>query len=327
MVDQQAPATSGKVFGLLPQRRDLSFVNWLRLWLFAFVSSRSHAPQVHTDEIYQVVDAQQSLHHERPSVIFDPTYFCDTLLLNSASACTSESQQHDRSLVAHARLCALLHKIQHTRASSSWDRYTTSELISCYEKWNIDLDRWWAEQGIETGDIPTDMALALFRLFARTYLNLAASKERGLGNDPSQWRFRAASVRAAVEMLRAVQEEPFSSGLNLLLPFYVKVSPIPLFPRSMSLTSMQMVWLSAMLLLSSLQQPVVVLLACNASEGSSRLPLSQQSSLTPSLHRVRAHWESSRWPRGGASPGDERMPCCSSGITSWDPGDAGDHQW
>lgn len=73
------------------------------------------------------------------------------------------------------------------------------------------------------------MALTMFRLFARTYLNLAGSKERHLGQDPAQWRFKATAVRAAWEMLQVAVEEPWASNLNLQLPFYVKVRSFPLF--------------------------------------------------------------------------------------------------
>lgn len=50
----------------------------------------------------------------------DPNYFSDTLLLGSLSSTGASEQQRDRELVAHARLCALLQRIQYTRMSPGW---------------------------------------------------------------------------------------------------------------------------------------------------------------------------------------------------------------
>lgn len=76
----------------------------------------------------------------------------------------------------------------------------------------------------------------MFRFFARVYLNLAASKEPGLGDSVEKWRFREASVRAAWDMLSFVRNEPALTSLNVLLPFYIKVSFLPFVDGSWILT-------------------------------------------------------------------------------------------
>ncbi|KAI5476487.1 hypothetical protein MNV49_007666, partial [Pseudohyphozyma bogoriensis] len=108
------------LFGLLPARRELTLPNWFRLWLFGFI-----------------IDAQQSLHHERAAPIFDPTYFCDSLLMHSA---TKAEEQADRELVAHARICALLLRIVWVRGSPGWAASSAEEMILAQEQWNTDID-------------------------------------------------------------------------------------------------------------------------------------------------------------------------------------------
>jgi hypothetical protein len=98
------------------------------------------------------------------------------------------------------------------------------ELITAYERWTADLDHWWLSQDLSAQMQSPDLSLVLFRLFAQIYVNIAASKESGLAEDPVRWRFRTKSVRAAYEMLIVVAEEPVASLIGLLLPFYVKVS-------------------------------------------------------------------------------------------------------
>lgn len=163
---------------------------------------------------------QQSLHHERPAPIFDPTYFSDTLLVQQ---CSPSEEQSDRELAAHARLCALLQRVQHVRLSTSWRHSSSEEITAAHERWNVDLDQWWAAQELESPAQSAVLSLTLFRLFAKTYLNLAASKEPRLAEIQIKWRFRATSVRASFDMLRFVEYEPAVSCLNILLPFYIKV--------------------------------------------------------------------------------------------------------
>lgn len=50
----------------------------------------------------------------------DPHFFCDSLLMNTMNSSNLIEQQYDRELVAHARLCAILQRIQHTRAMPGW---------------------------------------------------------------------------------------------------------------------------------------------------------------------------------------------------------------
>ncbi|KAL8291300.1 hypothetical protein RQP46_002278 [Phenoliferia psychrophenolica] len=250
MLPQPPPVTYGEVLGLLPARRDLTFENWLRLWLFAYI-----------------VDVQQSLHHERPAPIFDPTYFSDTLLIQQ---CSLAAEQSDRELVAHARLCALLQRVQHIRLSTGWRHSTADEIVAAHERWNADLDQWWAGQELESPAHSTVLSLTLFRLYARAYLNLAASKEQRLGDSQIKWRFRATSVRASFDMLRFVHDEPAVSCLNILLPFYIK-----------------MVTLAAIILLDSQQFSSFIMLPCSHAQGIemiSRVALNLERSPVPHSH-------------------------------------------
>ncbi|ORY85984.1 hypothetical protein BCR35DRAFT_302615 [Leucosporidium creatinivorum] len=244
MLPSPPPVTYGEVFGLLPARRDLTFENWLRLWLFGYI-----------------VDVQQSLHHETRAPVFDPNYFCDTLLLSSLSSTDAAEQQRDRELVAHARLCALLQRIQYTRMSAGWGQSTAQELIQAYEGWNTDLCDWWTAQNFHplpsfTSAPPTsptlqpDIALTLFRLFASIYVNLAAAKEARLADDAARWRFRARSVGAAYEMLGVVGDEGAARVVNVLFPFYVK-----------------MISLAAVVLLDAYRDSVFIGLPCTLEQG------------------------------------------------------------
>lgn len=184
----------------------------------------------------------------------DPHYFCNQLLERSLGVVDAETQLRDRELVAHARLCALLQKIQMIRASPEWTALPShasdqpslfddirssvlcdadplpgpaQTLVAAYDEWTNDLDNWALDNDIPSasppGLPPANMSLALFRLFARNYLNFAASKEAALAADSVRWRFRAASATAAREMLEFVAGEAVAEAINLVLPFYVKV--------------------------------------------------------------------------------------------------------
>ncbi|KAM0747817.1 hypothetical protein T439DRAFT_83517 [Meredithblackwellia eburnea MCA 4105] len=252
MLPQPPPVTFGEVLGLLPARRDLTFENWLRLWLFSYI-----------------VNVQQSLHHERPTPIFDPQYFCETLLCQQA---TTTDEQADRELVAHARLCALLQRAQHVRLTPSWKSSPKNTIIASYDQWNLDLDRWWTTQEFEYPSQSAIFSLTLFKLFSKTYLNLAASKEHQLVDSgcANRWRFRVLSVRAAFDMVRFVQDEPAVGCVNILAPFYIK-----------------MVTLAAVVLLDTFQYATFVMMPCSpehASEMISRLATHLDQSPTPSGH-------------------------------------------
>ncbi|GAA5961592.1 hypothetical protein JCM21900_006645 [Sporobolomyces salmonicolor] len=237
MLPSPPPVTYGEVFGLLPARRDLTLQNWLRLWLFAYV-----------------VDLQQTLHHERQTAVFDPHYFCNQLLERSLGVADADTQLRDRELVAHARLCALLQKIQIIRASPEWTALPPHTLVAAYDEWVVDLNNWALDNDLPPAPpsehLPSKMSITLFRLFARNYLTFAASKEAALATDPVRWRFRAASAAAALEMLEFVAQETVAGAINLALPFYVK-----------------MISLAGVVLLQSLSSSNASVAPCSASQG------------------------------------------------------------
>ncbi|KAM0786131.1 hypothetical protein ACM66B_006940 [Microbotryomycetes sp. NB124-2] len=225
MLSHPRQITYGEVFGLLTAYRDLTFENWLRLWLIGYV-----------------VDVQQSLHQESLAPVFDPLYFCDTLLAQSATSPNLIEQQHDRELVAHARLCAIMQKIQYKRASLEWSSASSPEtIIAAAEGWNAELDRWWSEQDLTT--LTSDITLRMFKMFARIFVNLPTSNESALRAD--KWRFRSMSVSASWELLMFVKDEPQAGNVNVLFPFMVK-----------------MVLLSAIIVLDSFQDSLFMIMPC-----------------------------------------------------------------
>ena len=143
--------------------------------------------------------------------------------------------------------------------------------MSAHERWNVDLDQWWASQELENPAQSAVLSLTLFRLYARAYLNLAASTEPKLAESQVKWRFRATSVRSSFDMLRFVQDEPALSCLNILLPFYIKVSLLPFNSLFQILISVapQMVTLASIILLDSFQYGIFVMLPCSPAQGPS----------------------------------------------------------
>lgn len=152
----------------------------------------------------------------------DPHYFCETLLLQSLNSPNLIDQQHDRELVAHARLCAILQRVQYTRATPGWSASSAAELVASADAWNADLERWWTEQDLNLS--ACDIALKMFRLFGQLFVNLAASTELRLRSDAARWKFKSTSAAVAWDMLLLVKDEPNSGMINMLFPFFVKVS-------------------------------------------------------------------------------------------------------
>ncbi|KAK4052317.1 hypothetical protein OIO90_004398 [Microbotryomycetes sp. JL221] len=263
MLPSPPPVTYGEVFGLLPARRDLTFENWLRLWLFGYV-----------------IDIQQSLHQENLAPVFDPHYFCDTLLVQSANSPSLIDQQHDRELVAHARLCAIMQRVQYTRAALGWSSASTTDVIAAANSWNSELDRWWSEQDLTLTAI--DISLTMFKFFASLFVNLPTSKEDCLRESKDRWSFRSLSVQTAWQLLLFVRDEPQAGDINVLLPFFVK-----------------MILLSAVIVLDSFQDTLFMLMPCTLdsamstvrqiSDNLSRAPVpSQHPCLTASVNLRKA---------------------------------------
>ncbi|KAK4048416.1 hypothetical protein OIV83_004762 [Microbotryomycetes sp. JL201] len=248
MLSSPRKITYGEVFGLLTAYRDLTFENWLRLWLIGYV-----------------VDVQQSLHRESLAPVFDPHYFCDTLLAQSDNMPNLIDQQHDRELVAHARLCALLQKVQYTRASPLWVASSTADsIIASADGWNSDLDRWWSEQDLTTSTV--DMTLSMFKSFGRIFVNLPTFKEAALRDRAEKWRFKSVSANAAWELLTFVKDEPQAGNINLLFPFFIKARQVDSLGIKRLLTTKdgatQMVLLSAVIVLDSFQDSLFMIMPC-----------------------------------------------------------------
>lgn len=219
------PLTYGEAFGLLPTRRDLSYEDWLRLWLFAYV-----------------VDSQQAFLHEQATLTaFDPLYYCDALASDRSQIISPEERARDVELIAQARVYALLQKVQHARESSGWNASSIRQLIARFDGWNAELDDWYSiafphlsrsssHQSVAPPSPSSELSLNLIGLFSRIFINLAGSKELelhslagskedALESQPRRWVYVTASAGSARDLLRV----SLSIDLPLLLPFYVKM--------------------------------------------------------------------------------------------------------